>query len=77
MIGKFKWQDIAITIASLIFAPSLVVSIINGTQMPLGTTIPTVIGLCIIVVANYSLKLWLASITTALTAICWLILVFI
>ena len=72
-----KWQDVVLTITSCVFAPSLVVSILNGTQMPLGTTLPTSLALLAIVVVDISLKLYIAAATTLITAICWGILIFI
>ncbi len=74
---RIKWQDWAMAIAGWIFAPSLIVSIVDKAQYPLGTTVPTVIGLLIILVAQYTLGLKLSALTTSITTICWVILIFI
>lgn len=75
--GKvFKWQDIVLMVGGFIFAPSLVVSIVKGTEIPLLTSLPTALVLAAFVVCYASLKLWLAAFATTLTAICWFILVF-
>ena len=71
------WQDWVFMIGGFIFAPSLVVSVVNHIEMPLATTLPTAIVLTVFVAAYLTLKLRLAAMSTALTAICWYVLVFI
>ena len=74
---KTKWQDWALAGASCIFAPSLIVSIVAKAQYPLGTTVPTVVGLLIIAICQYTLGLKISAVTTGVTTACWVILIFI
>jgi len=73
---KFIWQDIVFMVGGFIFAPSLIFSIIERADIPLMTSLPTAIVLTAFVVCYATLKLRLAAFATALTAICWYILVF-
>ena len=75
MKKKPKWQDIVLMVGGFVFAPSLLISIIRGAEYPLGTTLPTALVLGTYVVVYLSLGLKLAAISTALTAICWCILI--
>ena len=68
------WQDIVFMIGGLVFAPALLVSIIKTAKYPLATTLPTAISLAAFVVCYITLGLYLAAISTGLTAICWLVL---
>lgn len=77
MKWRARWQDVVLMVASFVFAPSLVISIIQGAQYPLGTTLPTFLALVAVVIADISLKLYLAAFATVLTATCWLMLIFI
>ena len=72
---KYLWQDIALMIGGFVFAPSLIMSILNSTKIPVMTSLPTAIVLTIFVACYFTLKLRLAAFSTALTAICWYILV--
>ena len=75
---KFKtsWQDIVFMIGGFIFAPSLVFSIVKGADIPIATSLPTALVLTVFVACYFTLKLRLAAFATALTAICWYILIF-
>jgi len=72
---KVVWQDVVFMVGGFIFAPSLVVSIVNRIEVPIATSLPTALVLTVFVVCMYTLKLRLAAIANALTAICWYILV--
>lgn len=74
---KAKWQDIVMMSAGFVFAPSLIASIASGANIPLATSLPTVLALLAITVSTASLRLYLTTIANVLTAICWLILVFV
>ena len=68
------WQDWVLMLGSFVFTPSLVVSIVRKAKYPSLTTLPTAVTLVVFAFVNYTLHLYLASITTLLTAICWFIL---
>jgi len=68
------WQDIAFMIGGFIFAPALVASIIKRTKLPAITSLPTALVLTMFVVCYVTLGLYLATISTTLTAACWYIL---
>ncbi len=76
MKKKVIWQDIVLMIGGFIFAPSLVISIVNRVEMPILTSLPTALVLTAFVGCYITLKLRLAAFATALTAICWYILFF-
>ena len=76
MKSKLIWQDIILMIGGFIFAPSLVISIIQNTHIPIMTSLPTAIVLTAFVGCYLTLKLKLAAIATSLTAVCWFILFF-
>lgn len=66
-----KWQDVTLMVGGFIFAPSLIVSIVNQTEIPVATSLPTAVVLSAFVAVYFSLKLKLAALATSLTAICW------
>ncbi|KKM87786.1 hypothetical protein LCGC14_1265300 [marine sediment metagenome] len=76
MARKIVWQDVVLMIGGFIFAPSLVISIINHTIIPIGTSLPTALALTAFVVCYITLKLRLAAFGTILTTICWYIFIF-
>jgi len=76
MATKRKWQDIVLMIGGFIFVPSLVVSIVNNVDIPIATSLPTALALVAFVTCYMTLKLYLAAFAAALTAVCWLVLVF-
>uniref|UniRef100_A0A6M3LU31 Uncharacterized protein n=1 Tax=viral metagenome TaxID=1070528 RepID=A0A6M3LU31_9ZZZZ len=73
---RVVWQDFVLMIGGFIFAPSLVVSIIQKSSIPILTSLPTAIVLTGFVACYLTLKLKLAAIATSLTALCWYILFF-
>ena len=76
MKRKLIWQDIVLMMGGFIFAPSLVVSIVQKTDIPIMTSLPTAIVLTGFVVCYLTLKLRLAAFATSLTALCWYVLFF-
>uniref|UniRef100_A0A6M3JTH6 Uncharacterized protein n=1 Tax=viral metagenome TaxID=1070528 RepID=A0A6M3JTH6_9ZZZZ len=76
MKRKLIWQDIVLMIGGFIFAPSLVVSIIQKSSIPVLTSLPTAIVLTGFIACYLTLKLRLAAFATSLTALCWFILFF-
>lgn len=73
---KPLWQDIAFMAGGFVFAPALVVSIVQDVRIPMANSLPTALALTMFVVCYMTLKLRLAAIATSLTAICWYILFF-
>jgi len=73
---KVIWQDIVLMLGGFAFAPPLIVSIVQKTDIPLATSLPTALILTIFVVCYISLGLRLAALATTLTALCWYALVF-
>ena len=76
MKRKLIWQDIVLMMGGFIFAPSLVVSIVQKTDIPIMTSLPTALVLTAFVFCYLTLKLRLAALATSLTALCWYILFF-
>lgn len=70
------WQDVVMMIVGLIFPPALIVSIRKKVGYPLWTSIPTALGLTVMVICLSTLKLYLAAFSASLTTICWYILAF-
>jgi len=73
------WQDVLITIASIIFSVALIPQIVEGFKKRKGlithaTSIPTFIGLYLISFAFYTLSLYLSSIMAVIAGSLWLIL---
>ena len=71
-----SWQDITITIASLVFALSLIPQVYLGFKEKKGvityaTSIPTCAGLCVIGIAYFSLGLYFSFAVTCLTTALW------
>ena len=75
MKRKIIWQDVLFMVGGFVFAPSLVVSIVTDTSIPIATSLPTALVLIVFVACYATLKLYLATFATSLTAICWFILV--
>ena len=76
MKSKLIWQAIVLMIGGFIFAPSLVVSIVQKADIPILTSLPTAVVLTGFVFCYLTLKLKLAAFATSLTALCWYILFF-
>ena len=79
-IKKSKWQDIVLSIASFIFIYSLVPQIIMQFNtgivgITFQTSILTSIGLFMIVISMFSLKLYFSTITNLINMFLWIIIV--
>ncbi len=74
IVKKVIWQDVVLMIGGFIFAPSLIVSIVNNVKIPIATSLPTALVLTAFVWCFTTLKFRLAALATSLTAICWYIL---
>ena len=73
------WQDIVITIVSIVFSLSLIPQIIHGFKTKTGpiryqTSIPTFLGLLIISATYITLHLYFSALMCFLTGVMWLIL---
>jgi len=73
------WQDLVITIATLLFAVSLVPQVYYGFKRQRGvitlkTSIPTVIGLVGVLFAYFSLQLYFSVFVCILTTVMWILL---
>ena len=76
---NIAWQDMVITIALTIFSVSLIPQVYYGFKkrkgyITLKTSVPTFLGLCVIIVAYSSLGLVFSSIMTMAAAAMWLLL---
>lgn len=69
-----QWQDLAITVASIVMSFSLIPAIRDSQKPPLKTSIPTTVGLDVIALSFLSLGLYLSFAITEITATLWLIL---
>ncbi len=73
------WQDIVITITTIVFSIALFPQIYRGFKEKKGhiayaTSVPTFIGLFVISFAYYTLGLFFSTIMTFITGTLWLIL---
>lgn len=68
------WQDIILAVGSLIFAVALVPSIMSSDKPALGTSVTTGLVLTVFAFTYFSLSLWYAAVTTAITGLLWIIL---
>ncbi|MFH1291836.1 MAG: hypothetical protein ABIH87_01410 [bacterium] len=73
------WQDIAISIAGVVFALALIPQVYCGFKeksgpIKLQTSIPTFVGIFIIVIAYITLTLYLSAFISFLTGILWFLL---
>ena len=68
------WQDIIITIGSLIFIAALIPTVLGKEKPALMTSFPTSAVLLVYAGVYLSLHLWFSSATTAAMAILWLVL---
>lgn len=69
------WQDIALTVAGVLFFPSLIPMIRAEAKPPLKSSLGTLLGLSIIQSVNVSMAWWVATVTNALTMSAWATLV--
>lgn len=68
------WQDIVLSIGSLILAAALLPSVLHKDKPALSTSLMTGSVLLVFTVTYSSLGLWYATATTFLTGLLWLIL---
>ena len=73
------WQDILISIVTTIFSVALVPQVYYGFKRRTGpiryyTSVPTFIGLYVIMVVYYTLTLYFAAIVSFFTATLWFLL---
>ncbi|MCK5473927.1 MAG: hypothetical protein KAI53_00845 [Candidatus Aenigmarchaeota archaeon] len=73
------WQDIVISIVNIVFIIALVPQIYNGFKLKKGsvmiaTSAPTFIGLYVMAIAFYTLKLYYSSFVTIIGGLLWTIL---
>ena len=73
------WQDIVITIANISFSYALITQIVKGfkeekANISLQTGLLTALGLYMMVVAFFTLKLWFSSIISSFNGTLWLTL---
>lgn len=73
------WQDIVLTIASIVFSVALIPQIYYGFKNKAGTikfqtSIPTFVGLYAISFTYYTLLLYFATITSFVAGTLWFIL---
>ncbi len=73
------WQDIVISIVNIVFAVSLIPQVYHGFKNKTGpirclTSVPTFIGLYVMVFAFFTLTLHFSAITAFITGSLWLTL---
>lgn len=68
------WQDMVFMIGGFIFAPSLWFMIRAKDKPPVKSSLPTALVLTAFVITYITMGFWLATISTALTALCWFVL---
>jgi hypothetical protein len=69
-----QWQDIAITIGTVVFIVALIPSILGKDKPAVPTSMMTGTVLVVFTIVYISLALWFAAVTTGITAILWYIL---
>ena len=76
-MGKYfkTWQDWAIGLGGFLLAPSLIPLVVHGPPPPLTTSGISAVVLWVFVVAFGTLKLPLSTVSTALSASAWSIMV--
>lgn len=73
------WQDIVLTVASVVFSVALVPQIYFGFKnksgpIKLQTSVPTFIGLYVVAITYYTLSLYLATATAFAAGTLWFVL---
>jgi hypothetical protein len=68
------WQDIVLTIGSLIFAVALIPSLLSKDKPALTTSITTGCVLLVFAFVYTTLSLWFSAISTTITGLMWLTL---
>ena len=69
-----NWQDIVLTLGSIIFLVALVPSIRSKDKPALMTSLMTGLVLFVFATTYITLDLWFSAATTALTGMLWLVL---
>ena len=65
------WQDIALTVAGVLFFPALIPMIRAKVKPPLVSSLVMLLGLSIIQTVNVSMAWWVATATNTLTMSAW------
>lgn len=67
------WQDLALTVASLVFIVALIPTVLSANQKPaLSTSIMNAVVSASIAIVYVTLHLWFAAATTGLNGVLWL-----
>lgn len=69
-----NWQDIVLTLGSIVFLLALVPSIKSKDKPAVATSIMTGLVLFVFAATYTTLHLWFSAATTALTGVLWLVL---
>jgi hypothetical protein len=68
------WQDVIIAAGSVVIVAGLLPSVFGSHKPAAPTSIITFLVLSAFAISYATLKLWYATITTAMTALLWLVL---
>jgi len=71
-----RWQDVVLAAGSLVLALALVPTLRSAHKPALWTSLITATCLTVFAVVYGSLALWYATVTTAITSLCWWTLAF-
>lgn len=74
LVTMIGWQDIILTIGSLVFLVALIPSITSKDKPALMTSLMTGLVLFVFAMTYITLDLWFSAVTTALTGMLWLVL---
>jgi hypothetical protein len=67
-----SWQDLTFTVVGLFFVLSLLPTVFNRrAKVPRRTSIPTAVGLLIIAVTDYTIRLYYSAAGSVLSALTW------
>lgn len=70
------WQDLAISVAQIVFIMALVPAIIGNEKPPFITSLATGVALLIITASYVSLGLWFSALMCGLATTGWFILAY-
>ncbi len=70
------WQDIVLTLGSIVFIIALLPSVLSKNKPAVSTSLSTGIVLAIFAGVYVSLALWFTATTTGVTSAVWLVLAF-
>lgn len=68
------WQDLVISIGQFVFIISMIPSILSQYKPDIKTSLPTGLILMVFTISFLSMGMYMASISSFLTSVCWLIL---